>query len=185
MVAWERIWLNVVVGSALFGTRARKQLLRIARIHGAAPIGGGRGVWMQPGVHWGGSRDVTFGDRVYVNTGVVFDACAPIRIEDDVHVAHGVKILTATHEVGAGNKRAGEMIYGPIRLSAGAWIGANAVILPGVTVGEGCVVAAGSVVSRDCEPHGFYGGAPATRLRDLPSPEAGLEQAEATSRRDQ
>jgi maltose O-acetyltransferase len=40
-------------------------------------------------------------------------------------------------------------------------------LLPGVTVGDGCVIAAGSVVTGDCEPHGVYAGVPAKRVRDL------------------
>jgi acetyltransferase-like isoleucine patch superfamily enzyme len=47
------------------------------------------------------------------------------------------------------------------------WIGANAIILCGVTVGEGCIIASGSVVTKDCYPNGMYAGVPAKRIKDL------------------
>ncbi|WP_447643573.1 acyltransferase [Nocardioides zeae] len=54
-----------------------------------------------------------------------------------------------------------------MEIGNGAWIGARALILPGVSVSEGCVIAAGAVVNRNTEPHGLYAGVPARRIRDL------------------
>jgi len=51
----------------------------------------------------------------------------------------------------------------------GAWIATRAVVLPGVTIGEGAVVAAGAVVTRSVAPHTMVGGVPARVLRDLPN----------------
>ena len=119
------------------------------------------------GVRWAGSTDVTFGDSVFVNTGVLFDACAPISIGRKVHLGHDVRLLTATHRLGPASSRAAGVAFAPIRVGDGAWIGAAVTVLSGVTIGEGCVVAAGAVVVRDCEPNGLYGGIPARRLRDL------------------
>ena len=49
----------------------------------------------------------------------------------------------------------------------GTWIGANAIVLPGVRIGEGCVIAAGSVVVNDCEDNSLYAGVPARFIRKL------------------
>ncbi|MGP6193725.1 DapH/DapD/GlmU-related protein [Priestia megaterium] len=53
----------------------------------------------------------------------------------------------------------------------GVWIGANVTILKGVTVGEGCVIAAGSVVTKNTSPYGIYAGAPAKKIKDRFTPE--------------
>lgn len=49
----------------------------------------------------------------------------------------------------------------------GCWLGGNVTVLPGVTIGRGCVIAAGAVVTKSCDPNGLYAGVPARRIRDL------------------
>ena len=63
---------------------------------------------------------------------------------------------------------AGVEEYRKIQIGNGVWIGSNAVILPGVTIGDGVVIAAGSVVNRDCDANSFYAGTPAKYVRTLP-----------------
>ncbi|WP_308493924.1 acyltransferase [Microbacterium terrisoli] len=77
--------------------------------------------------------------------------------------------VTATHVVGDATRRAAAATSAPIVVGDGVWIGARAIILPGVSIGDGCVIAAGAVVARDCEPHGLYGGVPAMRIRSYES----------------
>lgn len=115
------------------------------------------------------TNQVSIGSRVFVNERCVFDNAAPVTIEDDVSVAMDVLFSTTTHDVGGPGARAGRGWSAPIRVRSGSWLGARATLLPGVTVGEGCVVASGAVVTSDCLPHGLYGGVPARRLRDLPT----------------
>ena len=95
------------------------------------------------------------------------DAHAPVHIGDRCDVGPGVEFITGTHAVGGPPRRAGEGTARPIDVEDGCWIGARATILPGVEIGDGCVVAAGSVVTDDCEPDGLYGGIPARRIREL------------------
>jgi acetyltransferase-like isoleucine patch superfamily enzyme len=78
-------------------------------------------------------------------------------------------LLTTGHDLGPHEQRAGELTAAPIVVGDGAWIGARSVVLPGITVGPGAVVAAGSVVTTDCEPDGLYAGVPAVRKRELPT----------------
>ncbi|MFP7761491.1 acyltransferase [Marisediminicola sp. LYQ85] len=64
----------------------------------------------------------------------------------------------------AGN---GEVLRLPVTIGDGAWVGARAIILPGVTIGSGCVIAAGSIVRADCAPNTMWAGIPAALKRRL------------------
>lgn len=61
----------------------------------------------------------------------------------------------------------GEGYTFPTLIKDGCWVGANVTIIPGVTIGEGCIIAAGAVVTKNCEPDGLYAGVPAKRIKDL------------------
>jgi maltose O-acetyltransferase len=103
---------------------------------------------------------MTVGDRVFVGVGCHLDPefCFLITLEDDCVLSLNVTILA--HD--ASTRRA--MGYGrlaPVRIGRGAFIGAGAIILPGVTVGESAVVAAGSVVRHDVDPGTIVAGVPA------------------------
>jgi maltose O-acetyltransferase len=113
-------------------------------------------------------RGLDAGRDVFINTGCTLDATDAIVIGDEVHLGHGVHILTSTHEVGPSGRRAGAGHSMPVAIGDGVWVGAGAIILPGVAIGGGCVIAAGAVVRTDCTADGMYAGVPARRLRDLP-----------------
>ncbi|MFV9455898.1 acyltransferase [Rhodococcus sp. NM-2] len=84
-----------------------------------------------------GSKDVTMGLGTVVNRGVLFDGTAPITLGKQVAVGHRVQFVTSTHEIGPSSGRGGRVLDGPIVIGDGCWIGAGAIILPGVTVGKG------------------------------------------------
>ncbi|QYR20593.1 acyltransferase [Paenibacillus sp. sptzw28] len=88
-----------------------------------------------------------------------------------------VLFCTSSHDPGTKHKRAGKNNGKPIIIGDGSWIGARSIILQGVTVGEGCIIAAGSLVNKDCEPNGLYAGIPAKRIKDLPVEETREAQA--------
>jgi maltose O-acetyltransferase len=113
--------------------------------------------------------NVSFGAGCYVSYRCSFNASAPIEIADKVSIAHCVKMVTATHEIGGPDRRAGASRALPVAVGRGCWIGAGATLLPGVRVADGCVIAAGAVVASDCEANGLYAGVPAQRIRDLPA----------------
>ena len=106
-------------------------------------------------------RRLIIGTGVFINVGCVFDLSDRIVIEDDVSIGHQVLILTSSHEVGQGGQRAAEVFRSPVTIGAGAWIGSRTVILPGVTIGSGAVVAAGAVLTADVPPNAISGGVPA------------------------
>ena len=68
--------------------------------------------------------------------------------------------MSDTHEIGDSSRRAGASKYPSINIGDGCWIGANSLILGGFTIGEGTIIAAGSVVIKNCEPNSLYAGVP-------------------------
>lgn len=127
-------------------------------------------LWL-PGCFIGGDQVAGQNLRVktntFINSGCMFYCGAPISIGERCNLAMQVMFCTATHEIGEVSRRAGAPQFAPIVVGDGCWIGARATILPGVTIGEGCIIAAGALVHRDCAPNGLYAGVPAKRIRDL------------------
>ena len=103
-------------------------------------------------------RYLTMGEFVHINQGCFIDCRGGVRIGDNVSISHYVKLCTGSHIV---NSQEFEGIHLPIVIESYVWIGIGAIILQGVTLGEGCVVAAGSVVTKDVKPYEIVGGVPA------------------------
>lgn len=122
------------------------------------------------------SKKLTIGRSTFINTNCYFDNGAEVKIGDRCSIAMHVHFITSTHESGDSESRAGKAINKPITVGNGTWIGARTTILPGVNIAEGCIIASGSVVVKDCQAHGLYGGIPARRIKDLPVPNE-LKQA--------
>lgn len=117
---------------------------------------------------WFNGSSVSIGRGSFVNYGCFFDARAPIEIGTRCSIAMEVMFCTSSYLLGGPEHRAETSVGYPIKVGNGCWIGTRALILPGVTIGDGCVIAAGTVVTKDCEPNGLYAGVPSTRIRDLP-----------------
>lgn len=90
-----------------------------------------------------------------------------VTIGNNVSIGQRVNIISDSHEIGISEKRAGKPIFQPIVIKDGCWIGANSTILGNVTIGEGTIIAAGSVVNKNCEPNSLYGGVPAKFIKKL------------------
>ncbi|MDY6982942.1 MAG: sugar O-acetyltransferase [Pseudomonadota bacterium] len=127
---------------------------------------GGDSVWMQPPFYCDYGTNIHCGERVYFNFNcIVLDVC-------DVHIGGftlfgpGVQILTPLHPLDAALRRKQE--YGkPIHIGADVWIGAGAMILPGVRIGDRAVVGAGSVVTKDIPDDVLAVGNPCRIVRSL------------------
>jgi maltose O-acetyltransferase len=109
----------------------------------------------------------TIGAHVYVNFNVVILDCATVTIGDHVQIAPGVQILTADHPRDPGERRAGLEMAAPVVIGENAWLGAGAIVLPGVSVGRDSIVGAGSVVNRDVPPGVVAAGNPCRVVREL------------------
>lgn len=90
-----------------------------------------------------------------------------VELGDDVFIAPGGVISVATHPLNAQRRVSRHFQSHPIRIGNRAWIGANATILPGVTIGENAVVAAGAVVTKDVPDNCLVGGVPAKIIREI------------------
>jgi maltose O-acetyltransferase len=115
----------------------------------------------------GASKNLKIGRQCFINHGCVFDAASTIVIGDEVNLGEGVLITTGSHLIGLPERRAGLVSPEPVYIGPGAWLSSRCVVLPGVTVGDGAIVAAGAVVTRSVEPHTLVGGVPARLIRPL------------------
>lgn len=123
---------------------------------------------INPKTFYGGTKGLTIGPGTFLNYGCFFDLGAATTLGSNVAVGYEVMFITCSHEEGTAERRSGIATTAPIQVGDGAWIGARAVIMPGVTIGEGCIIASGSVVRSDCKPHSVYAGVPARFKRELP-----------------
>ncbi|MGZ6952025.1 MAG: DapH/DapD/GlmU-related protein [Acidimicrobiia bacterium] len=119
-----------------------------------------------PPVHVQHGLNTRLGRNVFINQGCTLMDIGGIDIGDDVMIGPNVSLITAGHPLAPSRRRTG-ITAAPIRVERNVWIGAAAVVLPGVTVGEDAVVGAGAVVSRDVPPATLVAGAPARIVRRL------------------
>ena len=110
-------------------------------------------------------KNITIGRDVFINSGCHFQDQGGITIGDGSLIGHNVVLATINHDLSPLKNR--ENHYAPIVIEDHVWIGSNATILPGVTVGRWSVVAAGAVVSKDVEAFTIVGGVPAGVIRKV------------------
>ena len=111
--------------------------------------------------------DVTIGD--YTRIGIHNTIIGPVCIGNHVNLAQGITITALNHYFEDTSKRIDEQGIStkPVVIGDDVWIGANAVVLPGVTIGSHCVVAAGAVVTKDVPDHTLVGGVPAKIIKNI------------------
>jgi maltose O-acetyltransferase len=115
-----------------------------------------------------GSPQVSIGDGTFLNVGCFLDGSGAIRIGERCNIGMEAMLCTSHHELGDAERRAIVPTQGRgVEIGDGCWLGARAMVLPGVRIAPGCVIAAGSVVTEDTSANGLYAGAPARRVRDL------------------
>lgn len=107
----------------------------------------------------------TIGKNVFINHACSFLDLGGITIEDDVLIGPKVNLITENHPIDPTNRKT--LLCKPIVIKRNAWIGAGATILPGVTVGENAVVAAGSVVTKDVPGNTIVAGVPARHVKEI------------------
>ena len=111
--------------------------------------------------------DVLIGD--YTRIGLHNTIIGPVKIGHHVNLAQGITVTALNHNFDDTNKRIDEqgVSTNAVTIEDDVWIGANAVILPGVTIGNHCVVAAGAVVTKDVPPHSLVVGVPAKVIKQI------------------
>jgi acetyltransferase-like isoleucine patch superfamily enzyme len=110
-------------------------------------------------------RHIKIGKNVFINHACSFLDMGGITIEDDVQIGPRVNLITENHPVDPSKRK--HLDLKPIHLKRNVWIGAGATILPGVTVGENAIVAAGAVVNKDVGANTIVGGIPAKIIKQL------------------
>lgn len=128
----------------------------------------GEGCYIEPPFHanWGG-KHVRLGNYVYANFNLTLVDDGNIDIGDNVMFAPNVTVITATHPVLPSLREKGLQFNVDVKICSNVWIGAGAIIMPGITVGENSVVGAGSVVTKDVPPNTVVVGNPARVLREI------------------
>ncbi len=158
---YQHVIREVVACSDLLPPAARIAALR----RGGVSIG--HGCRIEGGQHFV-LGDVAIGDEVYINRDCLFDAyLTKIEIGDRATIGAGAIVAASSHEIGGPARRAGADRCAPIRIGDGVWLGARVTVLPGVSIGDGCVIGASSLVTENTEPNAVYAGTPARLMRHL------------------
>ena len=115
--------------------------------------------------HTNFGRHIQLGKNIFINRGCTFLDLGGIVIEDDVLLGPQVNIITENHPIDPTKRKMLDLKS--VVIKRNVWIGANATILPGVTVGENAIVAAGAVVTKDVPANTIVGGVPAKFIRKI------------------
>lgn len=140
---------------------ARQALLR--EIFGSV----GERVWVEAPLQVSYGYNVTFGDDVFVNVGFTLVDDIEVTIGSRVMIAPNVTITVTGHPVHPELRAGMAQFSAPVVIEDDVWLGAHVVVLPGVTIGAGAIVGAGSVVTKDVPPDVVVGGVPARVLRPI------------------
>lgn len=127
----------------------------------------GERVTVRPPFHVDYGSNTSIGARTFINFNAVFLDCNKITIGEDCQIAPGVQFYTATHPLDAETRKSGLEAAHPITIGNNVWLGGNAIICPGVTIGDNTVVGAGSVVTKSLPPNVLAVGNPAKVIREL------------------
>lgn len=128
----------------------------------------GEGCYIEPPLHanWGGSH-VHFGKNIYANFGLTLVDDSHIYVGDGTMFAPGVIVSTAGHPIAPEFREKVFQYNMPVHIGKNCWIGAGAIILPGVTIGDNTVIGAGSVVTRDIPANVVAFGTPCRVIREI------------------
>ena len=127
----------------------------------------GDGAIIKPTLRCDYGFNISIGARTFVNYDCIFLDCNLIEIGEEVQVAPGVHIYTATHPLDAQTRRSGLEAAKPVSISDGVWLGGGAIVGPGVTIGANTVVGAGSVVTKSLPANVLAVGNPCRIVREL------------------
>lgn len=116
--------------------------------------------------------NISLGENFYANVNLVILDCTKVTIGDNVFIAPNVHICCAGHPLDAERRNKGLEYAYPVTIEDNVWIGVGAQILPGVTVGQGSVIAAGAIVNRDVPAMTLVAGNPARVIRKITDADA-------------
>lgn len=171
-------WFNPADRELVAQRRRAKQLCRQLNAQGPDPFkahqqlarqlfGSVGSCYIEPDFWCDYGSNIHLGQRFYANHHCVMLDAATITIGDDVLLGPSVQIYTVSHPMAASERVTGIEQAHPVTIANRVWIGGGAIILPGVSIGEGAVVAAGAVVNQDVAPYTLVAGQPARFIKEL------------------
>lgn len=110
-------------------------------------------------------KNISLGKNVFLNTGCTFQDCGGITIGDKTLIGQNVVLSTLNHGFEPENRNT--TYPSPIVIGQNVWIGANATVVPGVTIGDNAIIAAGAVVTKDVPANVVVGGVPAKIIKEI------------------
>jgi maltose O-acetyltransferase len=145
------------------GENQRQQRQRLL----AELFGAETDAWIQPPFFCDYGTNISLGHQVFFNCNCVVLDAAPVTIGSHVLIGPAVQIDTATHPVDALERRSGREVARPIAIGSDVWVGGGAILCPGVRIGDGSTIGAGSVVTRSIPARVLAAGNPCRILRPL------------------
>jgi len=127
----------------------------------------GEGLWLQPPFYCDYGYNMVVGEKVFFNFNCVVLDVAEVKIGSRTLFGPNVQIYTATHPIDPVERASGVEYAKPIIIGEDVWVGGSAVICPGVTIGDRCVIGAGSVVTKDIPDDVFAAGNPCRVIRSI------------------
>lgn len=112
-------------------------------------------------------NNIKLGKNIFINSNCYFMDCATITLGDNVFMGPSCGLYTAIHPMDYQTRNTGLEKCLPITIGNNVWIGGNVVVLPGVTIGDGCVIGAGSVVTKDIDANSVACGNPCKVIKKI------------------
>ena len=110
-------------------------------------------------------KNITVGKNVFINSGCHFQDQGGIIIGSGSLIGHNVVLCTLNHDFDP--KKRGNTIPSPIVIGENVWIGSNVTVVPGITIGNNAIIAAGAVVTKDVPANTLVGGVPAKTIKSI------------------
>ena len=127
----------------------------------------GKNVNIQPGVYIYPLWNISIGDNSGIGRDSYISAEDRVEIGENVMIGPQLFVYTTNHETKLGIPMIRQaMKKAPVKIGSDVWIGTRVIILPGVNIGDGAVIAAGAVVTKDVAPYTIVGGVPANKIKD-------------------
>lgn len=112
-------------------------------------------------------NNIKFGKNIFINSNCYFMDCAPITLGDNVYMGPSCGLYTGGHPLDYATRNTGLEVALPIEIGDNVWFGGNVIVLPGVKIGSGCVIGAGSVVTKDIPDNSVACGSPCKVIRKI------------------
>ncbi|TFE01582.1 sugar O-acetyltransferase [Jeotgalibacillus salarius] len=162
---WEReeARRKVRVFNGTLETEVERRVEMLKKLLGST----GDNVYMEPNIRFDYGYNTHVGENFFANFDcTILDVCE-VRFGDNCMLAPGVQIYTATHPLDPTERNSGKEFAKPITFGDNVWIGGNAVINPGITVGNNAVIASGAIVTKDVPANVVVGGNPARVIKEI------------------